>query len=237
MRLMPLCFNVVFMLSAVIKTSYAYDDDIDNVKDLMKQDQSTWFLVRKDLRHNITTYSKREDNQSIRSFKAEAIYEASFDAVARHQLDANNYKNWFMNMEESKLLKKVSDTEFYYYFKLKAPLDIVPSRDAIINVKIQPYNDTRGSLLIISKAVPDYLAPNKGIVRMKTFETVIRITPLEKMKTKEETQGYADPTGNVPSWMINYLQRSMPYNNLLGRRRDIPNFENLTSPSDFKYKE
>lgn len=195
-----------------------------------------WQSVRKDQVHNIMTYSKLEDDKPLRSFRAEAFYNNSFDAVARHQLDTANMKNWFMNMDESRLLKKVSDTEFYYYFRLRAPMG-VPPRDAIIHAKIEPYNASRGSLVIRYNAVPEFEPRKEGIIRMLAFEVVTRITPLSANKVKEETEGYANPGGIVPKWLINYLQRQMPYNNMLARARDIPNYERQTGSFEFKYKE
>lgn len=235
MRLNLWVWCLVMMWPMWVANSYAKDDN--ELKNLVQEDSKNWILMRKDLRHNISTYFKREDDKQIRSFRAEGIYNNSLDAAARHQLDVNNYKNWFMNMEESILLKKVSNTEFYYYFKLKTPMGVTPYRDAVVNVKITPYNLTNGSLILRYTAVPDWLPPKPPLVRMPAFEVMTRLTPIEDNKVREETEGYANPGGSVPTWMINYLQRQMPYNNLLGRQRDIPNYENLTSPTEFKYKE
>lgn len=222
---------LVFALWLPVTAAHAEDDDL---KDLSTPVTRDWQVVRKDARHNIVTYSKIEDGTPIRSFKAEAIYDNSFDAAARHQLDVDNYKNWFMNMEESRLLKKVSDTEFYYYFKLKAPLG-VPPRDDIIHVKIEPLTSASGSLVIHYHAVPEWASAKPGIIRMPAYEVTTRLTPLGSNRVKEVTEGYAQPGGIAPSWLINYLQRQMPYNNLLGRTRDIPRYERITTPFPFRY--
>lgn len=213
---------------------HAADNDLQS---LTEPESNDWQLVRKDQRHNIVIYNKREDGRPIRSVKAEGTYESSFDAAARHQLDIDNYKNWYMNMGESRLLKKVSDTEFYMYFMIKAPIGIVPSRDAVVHVRIEPYSAASGSLVIRYNAVPDWAPRKPGLVRMPLYEITTRITPLGPMKTREVTEGYVSPGGVIPAWLINYLQRQIPYNNLLGRNRDIPNYEGLQSPSEFRYKE
>jgi hypothetical protein len=226
--------NIGWLLCLASMSVHAAEDN--ELSDLIGQTSSGWQVVKLDKLHGISTYYKREDGKRYRSFRAESVFDNTLDASACHQLDIDNYPRWFMNVEQSRILKRVSDTELYMYLKLKAPLG-VPARDVPLHVVIQPYSSKHGEVVITYSAVPDYLPATPGVVRVPVFEVVTRLSPLENGRSHEVTEGYAEPGGPVPAWLVNYLQRQMPYANSLGRSRDIPRYEGGKIPCQFKYKE
>lgn len=194
-------------------------------------------MVKTDKLHEISTYYKRDEGKLYRSFKVEARYDSSFDASACHLLDADNFKKWFMNVTESSLLKSISETEFYMYLRFKAPLG-VPDRDVVLHAVITPLTAKNGAMVVTFSGISDYIPTNPGVVRIPTWEVVTRLIPLEDGKSLEKTEGYAEPGGNTaPVWLVNYLQRRMPYNNTLGRGRDMVRYETKSRPCPFKYKD
>ena len=57
-------------------------------------------------------------------------------------------------------------------------------------------------------------------------------------KVEEHMEGYVEPGGAyMPTWLINYAQRRLPYANMLGRQRVIAKCAASDSPIPFKYKE
>ncbi|PTQ89506.1 hypothetical protein [Agitococcus lubricus] len=226
---LPLLLTTLMSLN-----SYAALEDENNNLSLQDKD---WQLVKKDNRHGITSYSKLEDGKSYRSFKAEVLYEQPFDVTACHQLDANNFRKWFMNSKESRLLQRVSDTEFYMYLRFKAPL-AVPDRDVVLNVSIQPYSEKKPVLVISYKAVPDYLPPVSNVVRIPVWDVTTVIKPIDNQQSQEITFGYAEAgKGHIPIWLINFFQKQMPYSNSLARGRDLKTYQVEAKNCDFKYKE
>jgi hypothetical protein len=228
-------------LALAATTSYAAknDDDDDKTEYLPYNDKvvKEWSLIKDDQRHQIKTYSKQEDNRRYRSFKVQGILDGSLEAAARCQFDIENLTNWYMNAVEAKLLKRVSDTEYYFYFRLKMPLG-VPQRDVVVHAKVQPYSAKTGFLGISYSAAPDFIPAKPGVVRMPAYETRIKLTPLGADKVEEHLEGYVDPGGaGMPTWLINYAQRRAPYTNMLGRQRVIDKCSASDSPVAFKYKE
>lgn len=226
--------NMVWVLCLASMSAQAFKDNEQS--DLIGQTSSGWQVVKRDKLHGISTYYKREDGKRYRSFKAEVELGNTLDAAACHQLDIDNYPRWFMNVDQSRILKRVSDTEFYMYLKLKAPLG-VPARDVPLHVVIRPYNPKSGEVIISYSALPDYLPLTADVVRIQVYEVVTSISPQENGKSHEVTEGYVEPGGAAPTWLVNYFQRQMPYANSLGRVRDIPRYEDGKMPCLFKYKE
>ena len=97
-----------------------------------------------------------------------------------------------MNAIESKLLKRVSDTEYYFYFRLKMPLG-VPERDIVVHATVQPYSTKTGFLGISYSAAPDFIPPKPGVVRFPAYETSTKLIPLGENKVEEHMEGYVEP--------------------------------------------
>lgn len=219
---------------AAVPARAAMDEDFAGLAPLRSGE---WLVVKSDKRHDIFTYYKRDEGRRYRSFKAEARYDSSFDASACHLLDADNFKKWFMNAVESRLLKRISDTEFFMYVRFNAPLG-VPDRDVVLHVVITPFNAKSGWLGVTFSDSPDYIPAIPGVVRIPAWEVVTRLMPLEDGRSFERTEGYVEPGGApVPAWLVNYLQRQAPYNNTLGRARDMSRYESGVKPCSFRYRD
>jgi hypothetical protein len=228
-------------LALVASTSHAAknDDDDDTTEYLPYNEKATkeWSLIKDDKRHQIKTYSKQEDNRRFRSFKVEGVLNGSLEAAARCQFDIENMPTWYMNVQEAKLLKRVSDTEYYFYFYIKMPFG-VPHRDVVVHAKIQPYSSKTGFLGISYSAEPDFIPAKTGVIRMPAYETSIKLKPTGNNETEEHMEGYVDPGGSgLPIWLVNHIQRRTPYANMLGRKRVISKCAASDSPIAFKYKE
>ncbi|MDO8330516.1 MAG: hypothetical protein Q7T36_08610 [Fluviicoccus sp.] len=218
---------------AIAGTAHADRNDLD---DLRTYDKDAWVMVKNDRRHQVVTYAKQEDDKRLRSFRQELTFDASIDAIALLLLDIENYPRWYHLNTESRILKKVSPTELYYYQVFDAPPGI-PDRDVVVRATIQPYSARNGALKLVLRSAPDYMPPQPGLVRMPAFEMVATYTPLGNGQIKGVTEGYADPGGNSPAWAINYVQRAAPYRNALSIRRVVKEYENSSFVPPFKYKE
>lgn len=210
--------------------------DRNDLDDLRSYNKDEWILVKNDRRHQVVTYAKQEDNKRLRSFRQELTFDASIDAISKLLLDIENYPRWYHLNTESKMLKRISPTEFYYYQVFDAPPG-TPDRDVVVHATIQPYSARTGALRLVLRAAPDQAPTQPGLVRMPAFEMVATYTPLGNGQIKGVTEGYADPGGNAPAWAINYVQRAAPYRNALSIRRVVKEYEDSTFAPPFRYKE
>ena len=227
-------------LALVATTSYAAKNDDDDMTEYLPYNEKAtkeWSLIKDDKRHKIKAYSKKEDGHRFRSFKVQGILNGSLEAAARCQFDIENIPSWYMNVTEAKLLKRVSDTEYYFYFYAKMPFG-VPHRDVVVHAKIQPYSTKTGFLAISYSAAPDFIPIKSGVIRMPSYETITKLRPISEDQTEEQLEGYVDPGGEgLPVWLVNYAQRRTPYSNMIGRQRVISKCAASDSPIPFKYKE
>jgi hypothetical protein len=199
---------------------------------------SEWRLIKNDSRKKIKAWDKRDDDKKYRSFKLDLIVDAPLEAVARAYFDIEYYHRWFWEVQEGKILKKVSDTEFYYYVVHRAPVGL-PPRDVIIHATIEPYTAKKGYALFKLEAKPDFIPPRAGHVRMQAEDMVIKWTPQPDGTTREEVEGYIDPGGHVPAWAINAVQRQAPYYTVMGLQRVVQTdrFKNPKEPMPFRVRD
>jgi hypothetical protein len=230
---------ILFVVPLIINSFAAHSAPMEEDMTKVAKAPATngWLLVRDDAVHNIKAYAKQEDEKKFRTFRVEALMDAPLETVARVQFDVDNIKKWFWSTSESKLLKKVSDREFYYYQVYRTPL--VPDRDVIIHAVIEPYTVKKGFMGLKINAVPDYMPDKSGLVRMAAHEIVFKFTPVGEDKTKLEFDGYIDPSGVSPAWAINYYQRKSPYISVIGMQRMLlrPEYRETKEPMPFTYKE
>ena len=230
---------ILFVVPLIINSFAAHSAPMEEDMTKVAKAPATngWLLVRDDAVHNIKAYAKQEDEKKFRTFRVEALMDAPLETVARVQFDVDNIKKWFWSTSDSKLLKKVSDREFYYYQVYRTPL--VPDRDVIIHAVIEPYTVKKGFMGLKINAVPDYMPDKSGLVRMAAHEIVFKFTPVGEDKTKLEFDGYIDPSGVSPAWAINYYQRKSPYISVIGMQRMLlrPEYRETKEPMPFTYKE
>ena len=227
----------MLLCSAIPTIAQAAIDDLEDLRS--NQASKEWRLLKYDARRNIKSYDKRDDqNSGVRSFKLDVIVNGSLETVSRIYFDIENYTRWFWTVRDAKLLKKVSDTEFYYYLQHDAPVSL-PDRDVVIHAIIEPYTPQKGYALFKLKAAPDFMPVKPPFVRMLAEDMEIKWTPVDKDKTRLEVEGFIHPGGYVPAWAINAVQRQAPYYTMVGLQRMVllPQYNSPTTPMPFKIRE
>lgn len=228
--------RALLMLAFCVPALTVWADDLNEFQDTGPANE--WRLIKNDVRRNIKAWDRRDDGKRYRSFKLDLMIEAPLDAVARAYFDIENYPHWFWEVQEAKLLKKVSSTEFYYYLVHRAPVG-QPNRDVIIHAEIEPYSERHPYVAFKLNAVPDYLPLRPPLVRMQAEDMVVKWTPMGKDRVREEVEGYIDPGGSIPAWAINAVQRQAPYFTVIGLQRMVqtPKYRENTDPLPYRIRD
>lgn len=164
---------------------------------LLAQNRDNWSL--KNNKDGVKVYFKRSSD--IHEIKLVTSLQTTLSGLVALLSEVEHYPAWGYKVIESKLLKKVSDTEMYYYSKLDFPWPF-NDRDLIMHTHLEQ-DPTTKRIVARSVAVPDYLPENKDVVRIKNAHTEWTILPGSGGWPYVEYYIYSDPGGNLPDWLVN----------------------------------
>lgn len=172
--------------------------------------------VFKNEKDGIKVYYKKTSD--IYEIKMVTSMKASLSGIVQLLSEVENYPTWGYKLSEAKLLKKVSDKEYYYYSKLDFPWPL-SDRDIVVQTKLEQ-DSSSGRVTSISHSKPDYLPANQDVVRIRTTTTKWTVVPGAGGWSYIEYYIYSNPGGNIPDWLVNMAIDVGPLETL-GRMRAI----------------
>jgi len=164
---------------------------------LAAQKNDGWEL--KNNKDGVKVYFKK--TADVHEIKLITSLHTSLSGIVQLLSEVEHYPLWGYKILESKLLKKVSDTEVYYYTKLDFPWPL-NDRDIIMHTHLTQDPVTK-KIITTSVAVPDYLPENKDVVRIQQANTRWTLLPGTGGWPYIEYYIYTNPGGNLPDWLIN----------------------------------
>jgi hypothetical protein len=164
---------------------------------LIGQKNQDWIL--KNNKDGVKVYYRKTTD--VHEVKLTSSIETRMSGIIQLFSEVENYPHWGYRIVESKLLKKISDREQYYYAKIDFPWPL-SDRDLIMHTFLEQDSTTK-IITAKSKATPGFLPENKDIVRIKTCNTTWKLHPGTSGWMYIEYFIYSNPGGNIPDWAIN----------------------------------
>lgn len=114
--------------------------------------------------------------------------------------DFDNYHTWMPRCTKSRLVARLSDSEFIVHMHFDAPWP-VKDRDCVVRVKVIKDTST-GAITITQTSEPKYIKEQDDVVRITQLVSTWKLVP--KDGGTEVVNEYAsNPGGNIPDWMVN----------------------------------
>jgi START domain len=177
-----------------------------------------WETIRSD--SGIQVSRKVVPGSSFVAFRGEGDVEAPLLAVANVLVDVPHEKDWMDGIKEARILRQVSDSEYILYSHLGTP-PTMTDREFVTDVHVAIDPSKRG-LTVDMHSVDDALAPRTDFVRAVLMDSsfTLRANP-DGRTTHVVAEIHCDPKGNIPSWAVNFFQRSWGFNTLKSLRRQV----------------
>lgn len=176
-----------------------------------------WELAKEDKDNEIKIYTRKVEGSGFSEYKAVMKIRATLSSLVALVDDIPACPRWIHTCSEGRLLKRVSPKESYTYTVNEAPWP-VSDRDAIVLNTVRQ-EIPKGPVKIDILGVPDYVPEKKGLVRVKMIRGYWLFTPLGEGLTEVVYQIHNDPGGDLPSWLVNTVVVSQPYNTMLNMRK------------------
>ncbi len=161
-------------------------------------------------------YRKTSD---IHEIKLATSLKTPLSGLVKLLSEPENYPEWGYKVSHSRLLKKVSDHEIYYYSKFDFPWPL-DDRDLIMHSVMEQDPVTR-KLTSRSVALPDYIQRNKGMTRISTAQTTWTMLPGPGGWVYVEYYIYSSPGGSIPDWAVNMAIDVGPRETIKGIRKFV----------------
>ncbi|HXH17594.1 MAG TPA: START domain-containing protein [Chitinophagales bacterium] len=176
--------------------------------------QPDGWLLEKD-KNGIRVYTKKNSKSNLKDSQSIMVINTTAGKAFELFTDFERHNKWMDRIRTSRLLKKVSDTEFYVYYEVTAPWP-ASDRDVVVHYKMTELDSGGFKMEAIGK--PDYVPRKEGMVRVpeshSTWEFIPKGGKLEVIFTS-----HSDPGGSIPDWLANMTAADNPYNTLSNLRK------------------
>ncbi len=171
--------------------------------------QEGWTLEKD--KNGVKVYTRKSEKSNVKASKAVVFINSDIKQVFDMLTDAEHHNQWMDRVKTSRLLKKISDNEFYVYYEAEAPWP-VSNRDVNARFKIEKTDD--GKVKMVAVGDPTYLPKKEGLVRVPESESTWELIPIGNDLVEVTFITQMHPGGAVPEWVANLTSTDNPFNTL-----------------------
>lgn len=162
----------------------------------------------------IRIYTRQEKESSFKAFKGETDLHATVEEVLATVEDVAQFTKWDEDVSEIRILEHELGKSLKYYVVYDIPWPF-KDRDLCIDAHINSDPSTGGKMLIAGP-IPEAVPLNDENVRITEYWQKWIIAPLANGLVHVTIEGFADPAGDVPAWVVNMAITDTPLNMLRG---------------------
>jgi hypothetical protein len=166
----------------------------------------------------IKIYTRSVNTGGVKEFKAITTVSADIIKIANLITNVTNYINWYPDIIESTILKRLSKKERIVYYKMDVPWPVY-DRDAVLKLSVKITKEGQ-DILISMNSISGYKNKVKKVERIDDAIGFWRLTT-QGNKTKVVYQFLGNPGGSMPAWMVNMLIVESPYNTLVALKKKV----------------
>jgi len=167
-------------------------------------------------KEGIKVYTKKVAGSKLKDFKGITTVNISMGKIVAVLKDSPSLTEWMPDCVESKVLKKISDNEYYTYAVTDVPWPI-SDRDSVVKCTIE--EKSTGVVVFHAVGMPEYIPAKKGMVRVPVIKSYWQLTPKKGDKVEVEYFVHSDPGGKIPDSVINAAAVDQPFKTLKGLKK------------------
>ena len=181
----------------------------------------------------ILTFKGEVRGSSIIALRGEGLVDAPIVRVASVLLDYDRATEWVDSLEEVRVVRMLSPTEFIEYDHVGTPPIVMKDRDFVCRGRVD-VNVQEQTLTINLWPTSDPAVPQGSYIR-GTLRGLWKLRSVDDgKKTYVITEMLGDPKGSVATWLVNFFQKGWPHNTLQALRDQVakPNIELIPQVKD-----
>ena len=158
--------------------------------------------------------------QTLPTFRSIAMVQANIYDIAAVIDDVDRACQWTARCLGARTLQRYSDTLKLFYTRTDSPWP-VQDRDAVLRGRATGIAEGQDILIVFEVARSPLMPEVKDVVRMPRLVGHYRLTRQADAATRVEFQVFADPGGWIPDWLSAQVSRSVPFDTLVGLRKQV----------------
>lgn len=179
--------------------------------------QENWTLRKND--KGIQVYSRKTDSFRINELRVTTVMPGKISQLVAAITDIQEHEKWVYKSLNTKMLKRNSPTDLFYYTEVDAPWPF-DNRDVVMRMVVEQDAKTR-IVTIHTFNVDNFYPFQKDIVRIMVSRGKWQVTPLANNQLQIEYRIQVDPGTGIPAWLINFFATNAPYETFLHLREHI----------------
>jgi hypothetical protein len=182
------------------------------VEELQAPMPDDWELVLD--KNGVKIYTKPTEGSKYKTYKGEAVFNISLERIYSILTDVENYDKWVYETPESTLLSSTKDVEYTYYSVVSMPWPF-DNRDMVTRIIVKKEGET---IRLETNLVEGIVEPKEGLVRITAYKEVTTISKTGDGQVRMIMEGYFEPGGSLPAWLVNMFLSEGPYESLMKLR-------------------
>jgi len=166
-----------------------------------------WKLIKNE--NEIRVYILENNSSDIVKAKARTIVNSPINKIKSMLDDISHRHEWIPYLKNSIALSEYKNNIRIEYSHFSAPW---PASDRDFVYQIELMSKSNKQLVYKMHSTESSSMPeNKNRIRAELYESIYTLTALNKETTVVDLVFHADPKGWLPNWIINIVQRVLPY--------------------------
>ncbi len=184
--------------------------------------ESEWKLIID--KNDVKVYTRSFPDSQIDEFKGVAVVNARMEVIGEVLRNVADHPKWMDRCKETRIVKNLKDGSVICHITTKIPWP-VSTRDVVIRQSVDVSMDEDKGTIILSinfRAIDDpAVPPRDGIIRIKDLTGRYVLEYIDREHTNVIFHTKTNPIGSLPAFMANYGSRSVPYNTLIGLKKEV----------------
>jgi ribosome-associated toxin RatA of RatAB toxin-antitoxin module len=176
-----------------------------------------WELIKNE--DGIKAFTRKAESSDIKQVKVITNIKSTLSALVAIVRDVKSHPKWIYRCKKAETLKKLSNTEIYYYNETEAPWP-VSNRDIVTHALIKQDEKTK-IVTITSTGLPEYIPPKKDIVRIKKLNSKWIFIPKSDGTVDVTSLILIDLGGELPAWIVNMAVADGPFETVYKMKREV----------------
>lgn len=182
--------------------------------------QSGWVLKRD--RDGIVIHTRESPDSPLKEYRMNAIVEGSFQDVVNFALDLRSRPEWLDNCKGVEIIDTLGERIRYHTgYDLPWPFE---DRDLVAELQLVDFNERRAHLL--TRSIDIEYPLEEGVIRMTRYREEALYEKVDEGHTRIRTEGFSDPGGKLPPWLVNLFLVDGIYDSVVETRNAVANSAN-----------